>query len=89
MHTEIEVSDQELMIAEIRKKISASQGMKVDVYYQQGIGTRSSEIKNAVIGPAYQRFFEIIVDVSYGTYKTTINYTDVYTHACEIKTCKL
>lgn len=88
MQTAIEVNDQKLTIAEIRTKISASQGMKVDVYYQQGIGTRSSEIKNAVIGPAYERFFEVIVDVSYGTYKTTINYTDVYTHACEIKACE-
>lgn len=88
MQTAIEVNDQELMIAEIKAKISASQGKKVNVYYQQGIGTRSSEIKNAIIGPAYPRFFEIIVDVSYGTYKTTINYTDVYTHACEIETCE-
>lgn len=69
---------------EIRSRIAASEGKVVDVYYQQGLGTRCNKLKNATIGPAYDRFFEITVDVVYGTYKTTINYTDVYTRACTI-----
>lgn len=85
MATEITVSDQKSSIAEIRRLITSQKGKKVDVYYQQGIGTRGSEIKNAVITSAYERFFEITVSAVYGTYKTTINYTDVYTKACQIK----
>lgn len=83
-----ELSGQETTIAEIRERIASIKGKTVDVYYQQGLGTRGSEIKNVIIGPAYDRFFEITVDVNYGTYKTTINYTDVYTHACKISACK-
>lgn len=83
-----EITGQEITIAEIRNSIAAIEGETVDVYYQQGLGTRGSNIKNAIIGPAYDRFFEITVNVIYGTYKTTINYTDVYTHACKISACE-
>lgn len=83
-----ELTGQETTIAEIKDNIAAIRGETVDVYYQQGLGTRGSNIKNAIIGPAYDRFFEITVNVIYGTYKTTINYTDVYTHACKISACE-
>lgn len=83
-----DLCDQATAIEEIRLKIAASKGKVVDVYYQQGLGSRGNKLKNAVIGPAYDRFFEITVDVIYGTYKTTINYTDVYTHACTISVCE-
>lgn len=82
-----ELLTQEMTIAQIRKKIAAIRGETVDVYYQEGIGTRGSKIKNAIIGPAYERFFEITVNVIDGAYKMTINYTDVYTHACQISPC--
>lgn len=83
-----ELCDQTTAIEEIRENIAAIKGKTVDVYYQQGLGTRGNKIKNAIIGPAYDRFFEITVNVIYGTYKTTINYTDVYTHACTISACE-
>lgn len=85
---QVELNTQATTMEEIRDNIKRIVGQHVDVYYQQGLGSRGSELKNAVIGAAYDRFFEITVDVIYGTYKTTINYTDVYTHTCTISPCE-
>lgn len=73
-------------IASIKHEIAALKDQCVDVIYHPHSSYRMVTHGKAKITQLYDNFFEICIDTKeYGSYKTTISYIDVYTHACIIQ----